>query len=197
MSISSFSVPRYLAAFDPKRVPHYFTDVFIVGGGLAGLRAAIAVDPRLSVLVVTKNEWRESNSNYAQGGIASVISPDDSFEQHVKDTLIAGGPLCDEDVVQMVIQDAPERIRELINWGTQFDSDDGELLLGREGGHGHNRILHARGDATGEEIMRAVLKRADERKTCNCGTTPSRLICWCMKGDAGGRWCGIPTTAKR
>ena len=78
---------RYLVPFHPKRVPHHFTDVLIIGGGLAGLRAALAVDPRLSVLVVTKDSLLQSNSNYAQGGIAGVLDPEDRFENHVADTL--------------------------------------------------------------------------------------------------------------
>jgi L-aspartate oxidase len=85
------STPRYLVPFHPKRVPHAFTDVLIVGGGLAGLRAAIAVDPKLSVLVVTKDSLQKSNSQFAQGGIASVLDPEDRFEDHIADTLSAGG----------------------------------------------------------------------------------------------------------
>lgn len=155
--------PRYLVPFQPKRIPHYFTDILIIGGGLAGLRAAIAVDPALSAVVVTKDEWRESNSNYAQGGIASVLAPEDSFDDHIEDTIVAGGALCDRDIVEMVVRAAPEHINQLISWGTRFDSEDGEFLLGREGGHQHNRILHAMGDATGQEIMRAVIDRARQR----------------------------------
>ena len=151
--------PRYLVPIHPKRIAHFFTDVLIVGGGLAGTRAAIACDPRLSVLMVTKESLQESNSQYAQGGIAGVLAPDDRFEDHVRDTLRAGGDLCDPDVVQRVVQEAPDRINELIEWGTHFDLDDGELALGREGGHSHNRIAHALGDATGKEIMRAVIAR--------------------------------------
>ena len=83
---TSTQIPRYLVAFDSKRVPHYFTDVLIIGGGLAGLRAAMAVDSRLSVLVVTKDEIEQSNSNYAQGGIAGVLDPSDRFENHVADS---------------------------------------------------------------------------------------------------------------
>jgi L-aspartate oxidase len=150
--------PRYLAPFHPKRLPHFFADVLIIGGGLAGLRAANAVDPRLSVLIVTKDELLESNSNYAQGGIAGVLDPEDRFEEHVDDTLTAGGSLCDPQVVEMVVRQAPERIRELIAWGTHFDEQAGELLLGREGGHSRHRIVHALGDATGKEVMRAVVE---------------------------------------
>src|SRR6187401_1102368 len=109
---SSFSmlVPRYLVPFSPKRVPHFFTDVLIIGGGLAGLRAANAVDPRLGVLVVTKDVLVESNSTYAQGGIASVLDAGDSFQEHVADTLTAGGSLCDAQVVEMVVREAPDHI---------------------------------------------------------------------------------------
>ena len=109
----------------PRELPHFFTDVLIIGGGLAGLRAANAIDPRLSVLVVTKDAIQQSNSSYAQGGIAGVMDPDDRFEEHVNDTLVAGGTLCDRDVVEMVIREAPERIQELIDWGTHFDEQAG------------------------------------------------------------------------
>ena len=159
MSLISISVPRYLAGFDPHRVMHRFTDILIIGGGLAGMRAALAIDPRQTVFVVTKDEIRESNSSYAQGGIATVMDPSDSFEDHVRDTLTAGGALCDREVVEMVVRAAPQRVRELIQWGTNFDAENGELQLGREGGHQHNRILHALGDATGQEIMRTVIAR--------------------------------------
>jgi L-aspartate oxidase len=151
-------VPRYLVPFHPKRVPHTFTDVLIVGGGLAGLRAAIAIDPKLSTLVVTKDNIRQSNSQYAQGGIASVMDPEDRFEDHIADTLKAGGDLCDEKVVEMVVRESPERVRELVEWGTRFDLEGGEIALGREGGHSHDRIVHALGDATGKEVMRAVIE---------------------------------------
>ena len=153
--------PRYLVPFDPKRIPHHFADVLIVGGGIAGLRAAMEIDPALSALIITKDEMRESNSSYAQGGIAGVLAPEDRFEAHITDTLTAGADLCDPATVEMVVREAPEHIHQLIDWGTQFDSeDDGELTLGLEGGHSHNRIAHALGDATGKEIMRAMIHRA-------------------------------------
>lgn len=149
---------RFLVSFHPKRIPHFYTDVLIIGGGLAGLRAANAVGPNADVLVVTKDKLQQSNSTYAQGGIAGVLDPEDRFEDHVNDTLIAGGELCDPAIVQMVVREGPERIQELIDWGTQFDADaDGGLVLGQEGGHSRRRIVHANGDATGLEIMRAVI----------------------------------------
>jgi L-aspartate oxidase len=154
----ALQAPRYLVPFHPKQVPHKFTDVLIIGGGLAGLRAANAIDPQLSALVVTKDELTQSNSNYAQGGIAGVIDAEDRFEDHITDTLTAGGILCDEQVVEMVVHEAPDHINELIRWGTQFDRESGELSLGREGGHGKHRVVHALGDSTGKEIMRAVIQ---------------------------------------
>jgi len=158
----SVSVPRYLVPFHPKRVPHFFTDVLVVGGGLAGLRAALAVDPKLSVVVIVKQEIKESNSNYAQGGVAAVIDPDDRIENHAADTVEAGGTLCDPVVVERVVGEAPARIQELVEWGTQFDEVGGRLALGREGGHGHSRIVHALGDATGKEIMRVMIRRVEQ-----------------------------------
>jgi L-aspartate oxidase len=161
-------LPRYLVPFHPKRVPHHFTDVLIIGGGLAGLRAAIAIDPRLSMLVVTKDSLKQSNSQFAQGGIASVMDPEDRFEDHITDTLKAGGDLCDQHVVEMVVRESPERVRELIEWGTRFDLEGGELALGREGGHSHDRIVHALGDATGREVMRAVIDYTRQLPNLQC-----------------------------
>ena len=160
-------IPRYLAAFHPKEVPHFFTDVLVIGGGLAGLRAALAVDPKLSALVVTNEALQQSNSAYAQGGIAAVLDPQDRFEDHVADTIEAGGPLCDREVVQRVVSEAPQRIAELVEWGTRFDRSGGELALSREGGHGRDRIAHALGDATGKEVIRAVAERAQSLPNIN------------------------------
>ena len=152
---------RYLVDFDPKETTHRFTDVLVLGSGLAGLRAALAVSPSFRVEVVTKAKGEQSNSQWAQGGIAAVWDSDDTFDAHVDDTLEAGKGLCDREIVELVVREAPDHIRELMSWGAKFDTDGGEVSLGREGGHTFSRILHARGDATGAEVMRAVMQRAE------------------------------------
>ena len=134
--------PRYLVPFHPNVFAQRFTVVLFIRGGLACLRAAKAVVPSNNLMIVTKDRLQQSNSNYAQGGIAGVMHPEDNFENHIQDTLTAGGSLCDQDIVGMVIKEAPDRIRELMQWGTNFDKDSGQLSLGREGGHSHHRILH-------------------------------------------------------
>ncbi|HTK77372.1 MAG TPA: FAD-binding protein, partial [Gemmataceae bacterium] len=151
---------RYLVPFGPKSTAHRFTDVLVIGAGIAGLRGALAVPANVEVLVVTKDRIDESNSAYAQGGIAGVLAPEDRFENHVEDTLTAGAGLCDRDVVEFVVREAPRQIHDLVGWGTQFDLEGGQLALTREGGHSHARIVHALGDATGHEVMRAIIARA-------------------------------------
>src|SRR5260221_1644279 len=138
-------------------------DFLILGSGIAGLTFGLKVAPRGRVAIVTKKDGAESNTNYAQGGIASVTSKEDSFELHVRDTLEAGGGLCKENVVRTIVEEGPARIAELIELGMKFSerdapSEDGgkELDLGREGGHSKRRILHAK-DVTGHEIEIALL----------------------------------------
>ncbi len=129
-----------------------FYDFLVVGSGIAGLSFALKAAEKGKVAIVTKETITDSNTKYAQGGIAAVISNKDSFEEHIKDTLIAGDGLCDEDVVRMVITEAPERIKDLEKWGVVFDkSDNGNYDLGKEGGHSENRILHHK-DNTGYEV---------------------------------------------
>src|SRR5437588_6690653 len=152
---------RYLVQFGPKKTPHLFTDILVIGAGIAGLRAALEVPEDLDVLVVTKDQIQQSNSSFAQGGIAGVMSPEDRFEDHIEDTLKAGGGLCNRAIVELVVREAPEQINDLIRWGTNFDLEaGGQLALTREGGHSHRRIVHALGDATGHEVMRAIIDRA-------------------------------------
>ncbi len=140
------------------------TDVLVIGSGIAGLTTAIKVAekrPELKIMVLTKTVKEESNTRYAQGGIASVWNmKEDSFQKHIADTLDAGDGLCDKEVVEMVISEGPERVREIIEWGTRFDVNKSNTYdLGREGGHSENRVLHYK-DLTGWEIQRALLEKA-------------------------------------
>ena len=154
---------RYLVQFNPKQTPHFFTDILVIGAGIAGLRAALEIPKELDVLVVTKDKIQQSNSAFAQGGIAGVLSPEDRFENHIEDTLKAGGGLCHQNIVELVVREAPNQINDLIKLGTKFDEEEGQLALTREGGHSHRRIVHALGDATGFEVMRAIIVRAKEQ----------------------------------
>jgi L-aspartate oxidase len=134
------------------------TDFLVIGSGVAGLSFALKAADLGKVLILTKENKDESNTKYAQGGIAAVVSNMDSFEKHVADTLDAGDGLCREDVVRMVVEQGPLRVRELEEYGANFDRmKDGTLSLGREGGHSESRILHSK-DATGWEIERALLE---------------------------------------
>ena len=135
-------------------------DFLVLGSGIAGLTFALKVAHAGSVAIITKKNRAESNTNYAQGGIAAVTSEEDSFESHVRDTLDAGGELCNEAVVRGIVEEGPARIEELIQLGMKFSERENrghlELDLGREGGHSNRRILHAK-DVTGREIERALL----------------------------------------
>jgi len=135
------------------------TDFLVIGSGIAGLTFALKAARSGKVTVVTKAKLEDSNTWYAQGGIAAVFSEPDNFEKHIKDTLIAGDGFCNEDVVRMVVQEAPERIQDLIALGVSFDRrEDGSYDLAKEGGHTEFRILHHK-DRTGEAIQRALIER--------------------------------------
>lgn len=138
------------------------TDFLVIGSGIAGLTYALKVAnayPDKTITVITKTQSDETNTKYAQGGIAAVMDFDkDSFNKHIEDTLIAGDGLCNREVVEIVVKEGVERIQEIIEWGAQFDKDrDGEFSLGREGGHSEFRILHHK-DVTGKEMERALLE---------------------------------------
>ncbi|HEY1800353.1 MAG TPA: L-aspartate oxidase [Terriglobales bacterium] len=132
------------------------TDFIVVGAGIAGLRAAIELAAAGRVVVLTKREVTDSNTQWAQGGIAAALSDEDEVGLHFQDTLNAGDGLCNPEAVKILVEEGPERIEELIAWGTQFDRDGTKLAFGREGAHSRNRILHAHGDSTGREIARAL-----------------------------------------
>src|SRR4051812_34257545 len=137
------------------------TDFIVVGGGIAGLRAAIALAPAGRVTILTKAEPAESNTGYAQGGIAAAFGDDDSPALHAADTIAAGDGLCDEQAVQVLVEEGPRYVRELLDWGARFDRDadgSGRPALGREAAHSVRRVLHA-GDATGREIGRVLWER--------------------------------------
>ncbi|MBP9152525.1 MAG: FAD-binding protein, partial [Flavobacteriales bacterium] len=137
-------------------------DHLVVGAGVAGLTYAIKVAtafPERRVVVLNKCAELMSNTRMAQGGIAVVTDTQtDSFQKHVNDTLKAGDGLCDEQVVRTIIGEGPERVQEVIDWGVRFDAQNGKLLLGREGGHVENRVVH-KGDQTGLELAEVLLRK--------------------------------------
>jgi L-aspartate oxidase len=136
------------------------TDFLVIGSGVAGLTYAIKTAkafPQKEILIVTKTTADETNTKYAQGGVAGVWDANDSFEKHIEDTLISGDGLCNENIVEIVVKEGPERIKEIIEYGAEFDKNEqGDYTLGREGGHSENRVLHHK-DVTGREIERALL----------------------------------------
>lgn len=155
------------------------TKFLVVGAGIAGLRAAVELAQAGEVLVVTKGPLGESNTQYAQGGIAVAMSGDEDVALHLEDTLKAGDGLVDIAAARVLVEEGPARVDELLAWGTRFDregSGDGELLLTREGAHSLPRILHANGDATGREIGRALLQKARSEPRI-------RLVEWASLGE--------------
>ncbi len=135
-------------------------DFLVIGAGVAGLRAAIELAEAGTVLVIAKDSLRESSSEYAQGGIAVALSDDDEVALHEQDTLYAGDGLCDQASVHVLVEEGPGNIQALIDWGAEFDRDGVKLAFTREGAHSRNRILHAHGDSTGQEIARSLYRKA-------------------------------------
>src|SRR5499426_936687 len=140
-------------------------DYIVIGSGVAGLRAAIELARDGRVAVLTKDRLDESNTEYAQGGVAVAMSDDDKISLHFEDTLNAGAGLCDEQAVRVLVEEGPRYITELIEWGARFDREGGALQFTREAAHSRRRILHANGDSTGREIVRALIAHA--RKQSN------------------------------
>ncbi len=144
-------------------------DFLVIGSGIAGLCFAIRASQYGKVVMITKKQDTESNTNYAQGGIACVLDPQDCFESHIQDTLITGKGLCKEESVKILVEEGPQRIKELLQWGVSFSKSENEansfgLHLGKEGGHSVNRIIHAH-DLTGREVEINLLKQARESKS--------------------------------
>lgn len=160
---------RYLIPFRATRLPQQVADVLVIGGGVAGLRAAIAAaESGADVLLLTKDTVEQSNTWYAQGGIAAVLQPLDSVESHIRDTEVVGVGLCDESAVRTVVEEGPRRVMELLGWGAQFDKQAGnphDLAFGLEGGHSYARILHAYGDATGKELAQTLINKVRSFET--------------------------------
>lgn len=158
---SIFDQRRYLIPFRTALLPQIFTDVLVIGGGVAGLRAAVAASEHAEVILTLKGDLKQSNTYWAQGGVAVAMSEGDTVDAHVRDTLVAGAGLCDEPVVRQVVELGIDRIRELLKWGLPFDRgtqtpSDATLSFGREGGHSAARILHAQGDSTGKAFVESL-----------------------------------------
>jgi L-aspartate oxidase len=158
------SGPRHLLAFDTFRLPHHLTDVLVVGSGVAGYSAALAAARTgANVLVIAKGDLDQSNTGWAQGGVAAAVTGGErALESHAKDTIEVGQGLCDPAVVRSAVREGPARIRDLLALGARFDGEAGSPALALEGGHTEARVLHSRGDATGAEI-RDTLRRAAEK----------------------------------
>ena len=140
-------------------------DVVIIGCGIAGIYSALHIDPRKKIAIINKGEIKSGSSYYAQGGIAAVMSKDDSYNLHVEDTLVAGAGLCDAEAVKVLVEEGPENIRELVNLNVPFDvNSEGELQITREGGHRERRIVHCGGDATGRETTIQLYHIACEKE---------------------------------
>jgi L-aspartate oxidase len=148
-----------------KSLSHQRADFLVIGSGVAGLRAAIELSRHGRVCIATKGSPLESNSIYAQGGVAVALHEEDDVGLHFSDTIRAGHQLCREQATRVLVEDGPERIQELISWGTQFDKVDGKFAFAKEGAHSRNRVLRARGDATGNEIVRVLLAEARNQPT--------------------------------
>ncbi|MEJ7698906.1 MAG: FAD-dependent oxidoreductase [Pyrinomonadaceae bacterium] len=141
------------------------TDFVVIGSGVAGLRASIELAKSGGrVTVLTKDKAQESNTEYAQGGVAVVLSDDDNAELHEEDTLMAGAGLCDVEAVETLVTEGTKYIQQLIEWGTEFDREGGKLVFTQEAAHSRRRILHAHGDSTGKELVRALIARARQEK---------------------------------
>lgn len=162
--LDQFCKRRYLINFETQRLGQVFTDVLVIGAGVAGLRTAIAAAEGADVLVICKDRLPESNTSWAQGGIAAVIDDADSTDAHIADTMNVACGLGDLAAIQYMAREAPSCIEELLQWGARFDLHNGVVALGMEGGHSARRIVHALGDATGQELSATLARRLHQFK---------------------------------
>jgi len=167
MALRQTELRRYLVDIDTASTQQLFCDCLVIGGGVAGLRAAIEAAKDCNVMLVCKGAFSDSNTWQAQGGVAAVLHADDCVQSHFDDTLRTGCGLCDEDVVRRVVEEGPGLVRELVDWGAEFDVVDGELDVTLEGGHSHARVAHAHGDSTGRGIGEAMVKKIRENSNIN------------------------------
>jgi L-aspartate oxidase len=163
-----------------------FTDFLVLGSGVAGLRAALGLARSGDVLVVTKDQPTESNTGYAQGGIAVALAQDDAVDLHLEDTLRASDGIGSLAAAQVLVREGPERVRELASWGARFDREEGRFHFTREAAHSRSRVLHALGDATGWEIVRTLLEKAHRTE----GITVRSFACSTDLIRADGRVVG-------
>src|SRR5688572_19742515 len=181
---------RYLAPFQARRLAMYRFDVLVVGSGVAGSAAALAAaEAGSSVALIAKDDLQETNTYYAQGGVAAVLGPEDTFDAHIADTIQVGCGLCDIDAVERVVRGGPDAIQKLIDWGAKFDRrTDGSLDLSREGGHSRHRIVHAGGAATGIEIQRTLSETVRRHPDITVFTSTFAID---LISGAGGRVIGV------
>ena len=157
-------IRRYLTNIDTISTKQFFTEILVAGCGIAGLRAAIEAAKEHKVTLICKDTITKSNTWAAQGGVAAVLNEDDNFSNHIDDTLKTGCGICDPKAVELVVEHTPKLVRELYQWGTEFDLTDGHLATTLEGGHSHNRVVHANGDSTGKAIIQTLIRKVSENQ---------------------------------